>query len=94
MTLSRTASGIGDGGLRDAELGYGMALFGDPFTGMPNLGFGLSDTARDYRMGRRFTPAVPGDPRFEVSLDATRREVANADAPPGHGVMSRSLVRW
>ena len=79
-------------GRLDAELGYGLAVFGG-FTGTPNAGFGLSDGgARDYRMGWRLTSAAPGDPGFEVSLDATRREAANAAAE--HGVMLRSQIRW
>ena len=66
----------------DAELGYGLAMFGGGFTGTPNVGFGLSDTARELRMGWRLTPAVAGG--FELSLDATRRETANDDgAGPG-----------
>ena len=78
----------------DAEVGYGMALLGDRFTGTPNVGFGLSDTAREYRMGWRLTSAVRGDPGFEVNLDATRREAANDNGEAEHGVMLRSLVRW
>ena len=35
----------------DAEVGYGIALFGGGFTGTPNVGMGLSDTARELRMG-------------------------------------------
>ena len=77
----------------DGELGYGMALMGDRFTGTPNVGFGMSDTAREYRMGWRLTSAVEGDPGFEVSLDATRREAVN-DNDAEHGVMLRSLIRW
>ncbi len=77
----------------DAEAGYGMSLLGDRFTGTPNVGFGLSDTAREYRMGWRVTSAVRGDPGFEVSLDATRREAAN-DNEADHGVMLKSLMRW
>ena len=57
-------------------------------------GSGLSDTARDLRIGWRLTPAVTGDPGFEVNLDATRREPTNDNAPPEHGVILRSLVRW
>ena len=80
-------------GLR-GEMGYGMALFGDRFTGTPNLGFGMSDGgARDYRIGWRLTSAVEGDPGFEVNLDAIRREAANDNAVE-HGVMLRSLIRW
>ena len=41
----------------DGELGYGLAVFGGGFTGTPNVGFGLSDTAREVRMGWRLTPA-------------------------------------
>ena len=61
----------------DAELGYGLPVFGGGFTGTPNLGFGLSDTARDWRLGWRLTSALDGDPGFELSLDATRRESAD-----------------
>ncbi|GEM_PF-3906383 len=81
-----------------ADMGYGLSLLGDRFTGTPNIGFGMSDTgARDYRIGWRMTSAVEGDPGFEVRLDATRREAANDNGPPGdaeHGVMLRSLIRW
>ena len=78
----------------DGEIGYGMALLGDRFTGTPHVGFGFSDTAREYRMGWRLTSAVPGDPGFEVGLDATRREAVNDNAEAEHGVMLRSLIRW
>jgi len=81
----------------DAELGYGMALFGDRFTGTPNVGFGMSEAAREYRMGWRLTSAVRGDPGFEVNLDATRREAVNDNGSGSgaeHGVMLRSVVRW
>ena len=78
----------------DAEVGYGMALLGDRFTGTPNVGFGMSDTAREYRMGWRLTSAVLGDPGFEVNLDATRREPANDNGETEHGVMLRSLIKW
>ena len=84
----------------DAELGYGMALFGDRFTGTPNVGFGMSETAREYRMGWRLSPAATGARGFEIGLDATRREAAN-DPGSGsgagkaeHGVMLRSQLRW
>ncbi len=99
--LAAQANGAAEpSGRFDAEVGYGLALFGDRFTGTPNVGFGLSETAREYRMGWRLTSAVEGDPGFEVSLDATRREAAN-DPGSGsgagkaeHGVMLRSTIRW
>ena len=98
---ARDARGLAPGGEFEAtrglqaEAGYGMALFGDRFTGTPNVGFGMSDGgARDYRIGWRLTSAVPNDPGFEVGLDATRREPANDGGPMEHGVMLRSLIRW
>ena len=78
-----------------AEAGYGLALFGDRFTGTPNVGFGMADGgARDWRIGWRLASAVRGDPGFEVNLDATRREPINDNGPPEHGIMLRSLIRW
>ena len=82
----------------EGELGYGVALFGDRFTGTPNVGFGLTGAgARDWRIGWRLTSVVRGDPGFEVRLDAVRREPANdngAGTPVEHGVMLRSAIRW
>ncbi|MDE0176287.1 MAG: fibronectin type III domain-containing protein [Defluviicoccus sp.] len=69
----------------DGELGYGIAMFGDRFTGTPNVGFGLSDTAREVRLGWRLGPAGGGG--FELNLDAARREAVN-DPGPGSGAGS------
>ena len=77
----------------DTEVGYGLAVFGGGFTGTPNVGLGLSDTARDYRLGWRLTPAASGGTGFELSLDATRRESA-ADGDTEHGVMLRARTSW
>lgn len=81
----------------ESELGYGLALFGDRFTGTPNVGFKFSDRLREYRIGWRLLSVVRGDPRFEFNLDTTRREPANdnvAIAGPEHGVMLRAAIRW
>ncbi len=102
---ARDARGLAPNGAGDfepesrleGELGYGMALLGDRFTGTPNVAIGLSGAgARDYRIGWRLTSAVRGDPGFEVNLDAMRREPANDNgaAPVEHGVMLRSAIRW
>ena len=76
----------------EGELGYGLGLLGGRFTGTPNVGFGLSDTTRDWRVGWRLT--APGDPGFAVHLDATRRKSVNDNAPAEHGVMLRGAIRW
>ena len=80
----------------DTELGYGLPVFGGGFTGTPNVGLGLSgDGAPDLRLGWRLTPAgASGATGFELSLDATRRESANGDAAPEHGVILRGALRW
>ena len=74
----------------DAELGYGIAMFGGRFTGTPYVGLGLGE-ARDYRLGWRL--ATGRWPSFSLGVEAARREAANDDAPE-HGVMLRSSVRW
>ena len=78
----------------EGELGYGLSLFGDRFTGTPNAGFGFSEAARDWRIGWRLTSVVPNDPGFEVNLDATRKEAADSNERPRHGVMLRGAIRW
>ena len=79
-------------GRLEAELGYGIAMFGGGFTGMPYLGFGLTDGGWDYRLGWRLNPAGRGDRGLALDLEATRREGADADAE--HGVMLRATIRW
>ena len=89
------ASAPREAGALDGELGYGFGLFGNRFTGTPNLGFGASDGGgRDYRIGWRLTPAVPGYAGFRVDLDATRRESANASEPPAHGAILTGAIQW
>ena len=79
----------------EGELGYGLGLSGDRFTGTPNVGFGLSDGAREVRLGWRLTPAAQDDlSGFELNLDATRREAASGNEPSEHGVMLRGAIRW
>ena len=58
------------------------------------------DASRFPVWGWRLTSAVPGDPGFEVNLDATRREAANDNGSGSgagnaeHGVMLRGAIRW
>ena len=75
----------------DAELGYGLPVFGGGFTGTPNVGFGLSDAGRDLRLGWRLTSGA--SPGLELNLDAVRRDPANGDGAE-HGVMLRGTTRW
>ena len=81
----------------ELRLGYGVPAFGERFTSTPELGLGLSNDGREYRIGWRLTSAVRGDPEFQVNLDATRKEPANDNVtglPAEHGVMLRAAIRW
>jgi len=90
----------------DAEIGYGIAMFGGGFTGTPHVGMGLSDTARELRMGWRLAPADgPGSGSgagsdFELHLDAARREAVNdpgsgsGAGSPEHRVGFGLTARW
>jgi len=92
--MPRGGPGVSAGGF-EGELGYGLGHFGGRFTGTPNVGFGASDGGgREVRIGWRLTPAVPGYPGFEINVDATRRESANGNEPPGHGAMLTGAIRW
>ena len=81
-------------GRLEGEVGYGVAAFGGGFTGTPNAGFGISENARDWRVGWRLSPAGGMALDFGLSLDATRREPANDDGPPEQEVMLRAAIRW
>ena len=85
----------GNGGNRRLEgrIGYGLAVFGDRFTGTPEIGFGLSDGGRDYSLGWRMTCEGRDAGSFEFSFEATRRESAN-DNDPEHGIGFRLTARF
>ena len=85
----------------EGELGYGLALSGG-FTGTPNVGFGISGAAREWRIGWRLTPAAGGASGFEANLDALRREAVvgtgeaqfGAGPPVEHELTLRGAMRW
>ena len=77
----------------ELRLGYGLPAFGDRFTATPELGFGLSESARDYRVGWRLGFSRSGSASVELKLEATRREAANDEAPE-HGVGLSLGARW
>ena len=78
----------------ELKLGYGFSAFGDRFTSTPEIGVGLSDTGRDYRLGWRLTREARAGGSLELSLEATRRESANDNADPEHGIGFRLTARF
>ena len=89
------ADGGGDAGARlDAELGYGLPALGGRLTGTPHAGFGLSDTACEYRLGWRFGLAGGGAGTLDLELGATRKEPANDDGEIDHTVGFKLRASW
>ena len=78
----------------DLQLSYGFPAFGDRFTLTPELGLGLYDSGRDYRIGWRLTRLVETG-AFDLSFDVTRRESVNNDGTaPDHGVQLEVNTRF
>ena len=89
------ANDNGDGRRRlEARFGYGFGMFGGQFTSTPEIGLGLSEVGRDYRLGWRLTRAGRGAGSLEFSLEARRHERANDNTPPEHGIGFRATARW
>ena len=60
----------------DLQLSYGVLALGDRFTLTPELGLGLYNSGRDYRVGWSLKRlAETGS--LELSFDVTRRESIN-----------------
>ena len=78
------------------RFGYGFSAFGDGFTSTPEIGFGLSNTGRDFSLGWRLTRAAGDGGALELSLEVRRRESANdnADVPPEHAIGFKLSARF
>ena len=74
----------------EGEVGYGFGAFGQRGVVTPWAGLGLAEAGdRTWRAGARWSLA----PHLAMSLDGTRSEAANDDAPE-HGVQFRLILRW
>ena len=81
-------------GRLEAELGYGFGAFGGRFTITPEVSLGLSNDSRDYGLGWQLSPSGGDSSSLELRLGATRREAANDDAEPEHGLQLQLKARW
>ena len=89
------ANDNGDGRRRrEVKFGYGFGMFEGRFTGTPEIGLGLSEAGRDYSLGWRLTRAGSGAGSLDLSVEARRRESANDDDPPEHGIGFAATARW
>ena len=97
-TLAGLAANDNGSGLQnrrlELRLGYGFSAFGDRFTSTPEIGFGLSNAGRDYRLGWRLS-RMPGDGgSLGLSVEARRRESAGESVPPEHEVRFGLAARF
>ncbi len=77
-------------GRLDTEIAYGFGAFGGRGLATPYAGFGLSqDGDRTWRAGARWSLG----PVLAMSLDGTRREPVNDDAPE-HGLKLGASLGW
>ena len=93
-TLSGMASGgFGAAGSRlNADIGYGMPV-GRRLVGTPRLAVMTSGMGRDYRLGYGLGVLGDGPLRFELGIDAQRRETPLAGRT-NHGVAARATLSW
>ena len=72
----------------ELKVGYGFGVFEGRYTATPELGFGLSNSGRDYKVGWRLARELrSGDlGSLELSLAVTRREAANDEIGAKHEV--------
>ena len=79
------------GGRIEAEIGYGLAVFGASGVLTPYAGALLTDAgANSLSVGGRLQIA----PAFEVSLEALRSESADLEAAPDYGLTLEGVIRW
>ena len=103
----RTLAGLGANDTGDplesrrleVGFGYGFPVLGDRFTSTPEIGLGMSNGHREYRLGWRLTLARSGTSALELALEASRREAANDNgsgpgAEPEHALGLRLTARW
>ena len=70
----------------EARLGYGIALFGGGWTGVPEVGLGLTETGREYIHAWRLLEARDAGLVFGLDVEGARNEKLDGDAAPEHRV--------
>ena len=70
----------------EARLGYGIALCGGGWTGVPEVGLGLTETSRKYIHAWRVLEARDAGLVFGLDVEGVRNEKLDGDAAPEHRV--------
>ena len=80
------------GGQVNAEVGYGLPV-GARFVGTPRVGVSTSTYGRDYRMGYSLGLLESQGVRFDVGVDAQRRE-SPMEGGTSDGFLGRATIGW
>ena len=92
-TMAGMAHGsFAQGNRLDGEVGYGLPA-GSRFVGTPRVGFSASEYGRDYRVGYGLGVLKQGNTKFELGVDAQRREKAMRGGA-SNGILVRATVGW
>ena len=92
-TMGGLAHGsLASGNRLDGEVGYGLPV-GSRFVGTPTLGVGTSADGRDYRLGYRLGALGGAGMKFELGVDAQRRE-RPLQGDTDHAALARATLRW
>ena len=68
----------------ETRFGYGFPLFGGRYTGTPEIGFGLTETGREYIHSWRLAEARSEGFVFGLNVEGTRRESVTDDSGTEH----------
>ena len=92
-TMAGMAHGsLASGNRLDADVGYGLPV-GSRFVGTPRVGVGTSEYGRDYRLGYSLGALGGEGTKFELGVDAQRRE-SPLQGGTDHGALARATMRW
>ncbi len=78
----------------EVTLGYGLPVPGGRFIGTPEIGLGLTDVGREYRLGWGLGLARHGRASLDLGLEGTLHESANEDREPEHRIGFTLRARW
>ena len=84
--------GFAQGSRLDGEVGYGLPV-GSRLVGTPRAGFSTSEHGRDYRIGYGLGVLDRESLKFELGIDALRRESPLLDRAD-MGFLGRATVGW
>ena len=70
----------------EAKLGSGFALFGGRYTGVPGVGFGVTETGREMILGGRLLDARRSGLVFGLDVEGRRRESSVDDRDLVHRI--------